>query len=268
MRICPALRKKEENDALHRQPALSNPFLPHDPKVQVTGLIEYPNHVVLLNKFSLLPSHLLVITRHYEAQTDRLTSANFGATLETMRLFGSDGEDKDVDKDDDKDDDYSDGQAVDWLAFYNSGAAAGASQHHRHFQAVPFPAATPIPIEAALPQPSGHGTVGPYSHFHHHFYRFTDTERSTCLLEACHREYEAAMLGMPAGTEAYNILLTTRWLLVVPRRMDPSTGAGPQMNALAFAGCLMVRSEEEYRQWRVRAEADPHPFSQTTIPIR
>lgn len=229
-----------------------NPFLPYDPKVHVADLSECSDHVVLFNKFSLVPCHLLVITRHYERQVDRLTKANFAATLEAMGLFQDD-------------------PAVTWLAFYNSGLAAGASQHHRHFQLIPF-SSTSVPIESSLPRTAGRGVIEAFSHFHHYFYRFSDEESCAhAFTGARFEQYEAAMRWMPASAEGYNILFTKLWLLIIPRiTLRPSSlnaGVGPQMNALAFAGCLMVRSQEEYEAWLADAKANPLPFKHTTIPI-
>lgn len=46
-----------------------------------------------------------------------------------------------------------------------------------------------------------------------------------------------------AAQPSYNVLLTREWLMLVPRRAERH---GPlALNSLAFAGTMLVRSEEE-----------------------
>ena len=44
----------------------------------------------------------------------------------------------------------------------------------------------------------------------------------------------------------YNLLLTRRWMLLVPRSQEFVVGAS--VNALGFAGALLVRDEEQKRR--------------------
>lgn len=52
-----AEQKKEENDDKKEKP---NPFLNPDPALIVKGVDE---HLILLNKFAVIPNHLLVVTK-------------------------------------------------------------------------------------------------------------------------------------------------------------------------------------------------------------
>ena len=60
----------------------------------------------------------------------------------------------------------------------------------------------------------------------------------------------------PAGTPSYNVVLTLEHMHVVPRRAETHTLAGTgealSVNALGFAGMLLVKSERELEA--VRAE--------------
>ena len=58
-------------------------------------------HVGLLNKFYVVPHHLLIVTRHFESQESSLTPADFQTLWSCLAEYNS-------------------------LGFYNSGAAAGA----------------------------------------------------------------------------------------------------------------------------------------------
>jgi ATP adenylyltransferase len=81
-----------------------------------------PTHYVLLNKFNVLPHHLLVVTRRFEPQEAPLTLQDFEALARSV-------------------------PGPDWLAFHNAGRDAGASQPRKHLQLVPMPR---IPIEPFL----------------------------------------------------------------------------------------------------------------------
>ncbi len=53
----------------------------------------------------------------------------------------------------------------------------------------------------------------------------------------------ATAAAVAAGSVSYNVLMTTRWLVLVPRRQER---CGPlPLNSLAFGGTLLVRSEED-----------------------
>ena len=84
------------------------------------------------------------------------------------------------------------------LAFYNCGTDAGASQPRKHLQLVPMPQ---IPIEPFLDS----GSELPFRHAFVRICAMTDLyERYRELLAAC-------------GTAPYNLLVTRRWMLLVPR---------------------------------------------------
>jgi ATP adenylyltransferase len=201
-----------------REPAGFDPFLPYDPALFVADLS--PTHVCLLNKYSVIDDHLLVVTRAFEDQGALLTRADFEALARC--LDGADG-----------------------LAFYNSGPVAGASQRHKHLQLVPAlgPADRRAPIEAAviaaLP-PSGVGTV-PALPFAHAGARIDAAagERPEAL-RRCYAALLAAVDRAHPGA-AYNLLATRDWMLAVPRVRERWDGVS--INALGFAGALLVKSD-------------------------
>jgi ATP adenylyltransferase len=208
-----------------------NPFLPYDEDLFVVDLS--PSHLCLLNKFNVVDHHLLIVTRAFEDQETLLTLRDFEAMWTCM----------------------AEGQ---WLAFYNSGEIAGASQPHKHLQLVPLPLAdggVAIPIEAILPS-LDEGTVGavpglPFAHalvmddFAKH-----PPKRAA---EICSRHYDVMVrtLSLLNGTRPaeeprlapYNLLVTDRWMLLVPRAEEFFDTIS--VNALGFAGALLARNEHE-----------------------
>lgn len=241
VRVAANLARKEAVRLTPQTQPPRDPFLPYEPDLFVADLS--PTHVALLNKFNVIDQHLLIVTRRYEPQEALLDAADFGALVEAMR-------------------------AIDGLGFYNGGTAAGASQPHKHLQMVPLPLgdggpATPdhgvngTPIESLLGGAQAvHGArpiaIVPALRFRHAFARVdlgpgsgTASEAARVALD-CYRALLDAVdvpsidVGGVAHQGApYNLLVTRRWMLVVPRSAECAEGMS--VNALGFAGSFFVR---------------------------
>ncbi len=223
-----------------------DPFAPpYDPALRVAEL--GPAHVCLLNKFNVLERHALIVTRELAPQDELLDRADLTALAGCLA-------------------------ALDALGFYNGGREAGASQPHKHLQLVPLPLAAPppstaaggalglagnaarVPIEAVLgpPGPPGRPLEVAALPFPHRLVWLAPGCWSDPQEHARHSlaAYRAALaeLGL-ADTFApgerqrapYNLLVTREWLLAVPRAGEEV--AGIPVNALGYAGALLVRDE-------------------------
>ncbi|MFL9868177.1 phosphorylase [Paraburkholderia fungorum] len=205
-----------------------NPFLPYDPDLFVADLSD--THLALLNKFNVIDHHLLIVTRCFKSQDALLDLADFAAWAACMAEF-------------------------DGLGFYNGGAQAGASQHHKHLQIVPLPLAEsgpPIPIESVLEFADMEGSIGrlpglPFRHAFAYLERglAASTQAAHAALDCYHALLEAVGLraievnGELHQSASYNLLITARWMLLVPRSSERVEGIS--VNALGFAGSLFVR---------------------------
>lgn len=217
-----AARVREATDAqAPGRPA--NPFLPYEPDMFVCDLPSA--HVCLFNKFNVLDRHLLIVTRAFADQDDALDAGDFAALAPLLEALGG-------------------------LGFYNGGTVAGASQPHKHLQLVAGPLAPtgpPIPMEPLLAGAGADGVV-PALPIRHAFRRLDDTAPAT-LFSAYERTMDAAgidRMAVPGGRRSarpYNLLVTPRWMLVVPRRRECVHGIS--VNALGFAGSLFVRTPEQ-----------------------
>ncbi len=216
-----SLERKEET---RRAAPGCDPFLPYEPQLFVADLSD--SHVALLNKFNVLEHHLLVVTRAYADQESLIDRADFEALAACMREFES-------------------------LGFYNSGRPAGASQPHKHLQVVPVPLGPgggALPIEALLePLRGAKGLCRIPAFAFAHFFAWLPGSPSDAaqLHELYLQMLAAAGLSTEAATRVapYNLLLTRRWMLVVPRSREHF---GPvSVNALGFAGSLFVRGEAQ-----------------------
>ncbi len=185
----------------------ADPFADPEPQLVVRDLT--PTHRALLNKFSVLREHLLIVTREFEDQRSLLDERDFEALAACM-------EDAEV------------------LGFYNGGAEAGASQAHKHLQVVTLPLSPrhAVPMDALLARD------GADLPFRHAFARLAAGQVSRPA--EMRRTYEA--LRREAGlrvAQPYNLLVTHEWMLVVPRARDRFEGVS--VNSLAFAGSFFVR---------------------------
>ena len=228
VRILHSLAKKEK--AKIPGPT-SNPFLPYDPDLFVAPIS--PTHIALLNKYTVVEHHLLLVTRSFEDQQCQLTQKDCEALLIGLT-------------------------EIDGLAFYNAGPEAGASQSHKHLQLLaPGESMTPLPIDGLLRFAQVDGMVGtvPRLPFRHAYAPmdcdWTNPEKdSGASLHASYRKsLHAAGLsvdaatGSHAPTEPYNLLMTRRWMLLVPRSRECFEDIS--INALGFAGAFLVKNAQQ-----------------------
>jgi ATP adenylyltransferase len=215
-----------------------DPFAPYDPEMFVADVSA--SHVALLNKFPVVDGHLLFVTRDYEEQDAPLTLADFESFAWGLA-------------------------AIDGLGFYNSGPESGASQRHKHLQLVTLPFAcesgpdaeagirpeTLAPVDALLGRagsaPAGALERCPALPFAHALTRlevdWSEPPAAARTLGALHDELRAAT-GLAGGSAVpYNLLLTRRWMLLVPRSAE--CWRQMSVNALGFAGSLFVRDDEQ-----------------------
>jgi ATP adenylyltransferase len=241
LRVMDSIRRREAATARQRGQAArgagSDPFAPCDPDLLIGDLGD--RHRCVLNKFPAFDNHLLIVTRDFEHQQRLLTVADLQALW--MALAGMDG-----------------------LAFYNGGPTAGASQPHKHLQLLPLPLAEgepPVPIAATFGRARWRDGVGRVAGlpFAHALARIPEGleadphQAAVASLGWYHRLLAAVGLSRRPGqtTQAgpYNLLMTRRWMLVIPRRHDDWRGCS--VNALGFAGSLLARDQQELD--RIRA---------------
>jgi sulfate adenylyltransferase (ADP) / ATP adenylyltransferase len=216
-----------------RGAAAPNPFLPFDPKLFVADISR--THVALLNKFALIPHHMLIVTRRFEAQEALLCDADFEALCVCLAQ-------------------------VDGLTFYNGGAVAGASQPHKHLQMVPLPlesAGSFTPIDAVLDSVRDQkGILAVPGLIFPHAFTWLDpglfeqdrdaAAQIASLYSRLHHRIGIHAIernGERHQSGPWNLLVTRKWMLAVPRQCEDFRGVA--INALGFAGSLFVRDEKQ-----------------------
>lgn len=125
MRFSPALANKpNKTSSLPRhepQPKPFNPFEAPPPALTVAAI--EPDHLLVLNKFAIVPEHSILITRAFQPQTHLLAAGDLAAAHACTRAYRNDAQ-RAPDE-------------TDLFVFFNSGAHSGASQPHRHLQLLP-----------------------------------------------------------------------------------------------------------------------------------
>lgn len=235
VRVIDSLARKEAakkySVAGTRQP---NPFLPYEQALWVTHLSD--THVCLLNKFNVVDHHILIVTREYESQDTWLTLADFEALAGCLL-------------------------EIEGLGFYNGGTQAGASQHHKHLQLIPFvhPQEAPhLPLSAWVDaqnhqlQTSHHLAGLP---FHHSIRLFSQTWNPSSHLSitgSLLKTYQQLMtdigldLETPKPTVPYNLLVTRQWMMAIPRSQESYAGIG--VNSLGYSGWLLVKTTSDLQR--------------------
>jgi ATP adenylyltransferase len=241
VRSVSSLARKAEAASVATTPAANdgNAFLPAEPELTVGDVS--PTHVGVLNKYPVVPHHLLVVTKRFVPQEAPLDRDDFAAVAACLH-------------------------AIDGLAFYNAGREAGASQPHKHLQLVPLPLGAgswDVPMEALFDSWAAAGAVLRLLRlpFRHAFALldpplFEDRAHAADRLlelydaaaEAIGVVEEGAANDESKRTAPYNLLVTRRWLLAVPRSREKFESIS--VNALGFAGSLFVRDAAEMERLR------------------
>jgi sulfate adenylyltransferase (ADP) / ATP adenylyltransferase len=217
----------------------SNPFIGYDDDLFVADVSA--THVCLLNKFPVMANHLLIVTRTPESQENVLNLEDFEALFIGLAGLGGLG----------------------FLGFYNGGRVAGASQPHKHLQLVPLPIGRDgpaLPMEPLIAAARAGCLVDamPGVPFRHAFAWLDPDlkERPLAAAAAAHDVYLGMLDALfPSPAEApwkrgerqpapYNLLVTQRWILLVPRAADEF--ASIPVNALGYAGSFFIWSDEQW----------------------
>ncbi len=224
--VLEGLEHKEKVSGEQRA-AGEDPFARPDPSLLVADLS--PTHRVLLNKFNVLAVHLLLVTRAFEDQDELLTPAD----LEALALC--------LDE-------------IDGLGFYNAGRVAGASQAHKHLQLVPLPLGpgplgTPMDVLLHHAPRGAPGRLGelPFPHAALRIPEGRVTASDAPFLLSAYREL-LAWCGIAGPGRPYNLLVTRRWMLLVPRSRERFEDFS--VNSLGFAGSLLVRDPDQLERVR------------------
>jgi ATP adenylyltransferase len=244
IRVASALAGRQRRLASRSDDRRANPFLPPDPDLVVGAIAE--SHLCVLNKYPVIDDHALIVTRDFQDQLAPLDRADFVALWTCLREGG--------------------------LAFYNAGAAAGASERHRHLQLVPTPVGEPpLPTPFDAVQADAHFDDGigriaalPFLHGIGRLRAIANhppAEAAEVLLGLY--QLLARAFGCNRHGQPYNLIVSRDWMLIVPR--SRAQWRGVNVNGLGFAGALMVPGREELDV--LRREGPLRVLAHVAVPV-
>ena len=206
-----------------------NPFLPYETDLFIKEVSN--SHIMLLNKFPVIPNHVLIVTKKFEQQTSPLNQKDFNSIFTCIRDLDS-------------------------FIFYNSGSTAGASQSHKHLQLIPRDMVKQSFIDhiddwlTTITFHRGQVQAWPTFPFKHALTKIDITESDhpgstpEQLITAYNKLRESLEIKSETGNKkGYNLLLTRQWMMMVPRSQE--TFCDVSINAMGFAGILLALNDSQ-----------------------
>lgn len=199
-----------------------------DPGLVVTKVLE--THLLVLNRYCVFrPQYLILTLDSYQKQTDTLDEADLSAAWSVLQNM-----------------------KTDHFIIFNCGTEAGCSRLHKHMQVIPRPTGfTLFPDKEDLDS-----SATPFMYY----IKRLDSQGKTSsdlpysLLETYKRlctEAQAAWQSSVSETSEYfphNMVLTQRWIMVIPRRKAEVQGASA--NAAGMMGMVWVTNDNQLDQWK------------------
>jgi ATP adenylyltransferase/5',5'''-P-1,P-4-tetraphosphate phosphorylase II len=199
-----------------------------DPELVVTKVSG--THLLVLNRYCVFrPQYLILTLDSFKRQTETLDEADLSAAWSVLQNM-----------------------KTDHFIIFNCGPEAGCSRIHKHMQVIPRPTdftlfpdkegldLSAVPFKYYIKRLSGQGKTSanlPYS--------LLETYKSLCT------EARAAWQSSAKGKSEYlphNMVLTKRWILVLPRRKCEVNGASA--NAAGMMGMVWVTNENQMDHWK------------------
>jgi ATP adenylyltransferase len=280
LRFCPALANKPSgapnSDKSTVKPKF-DPFQDPSPELLIARIPrENPTHILVLNKFPVIPNHFILATKEWKLQTDILEKEDLEAAYSCIKAWGEENR-------------ANDASPKRLFAFFNSGNESGASQPHRHLQFLPVEAMsqsesgswqplTDVVSSQSISSASKYlrSAQVPFAHFALPLPPNPSPDTLHTIYLSLYRAGLAAAQGnsgdvsqMTSGPAAisYNLAMTDSVMLICPRRnesarisVDSATSrevseAGiVALNGTILAGTLMVKAEAEWDELRRHPE--------------
>jgi len=234
VRLASTLQNKPNALAKTTEAKAFNPFLPPDPELLI-DVLPGGTHNLLLNKFNVVPFHLLVTTVNFQSQMDILNINDLRSTWACVKSFNA-------------------------LAFFNCGKESGASQPHKHLQLLPLPIDQAIPDVNFPLEPLLLNSYQGYEEnqifvirglpFKHACLRIAqdenDAEKLTSNYLNLYRSLHLDEIDeQTKERKSYNFLMTSHWMLLIPRMKEKYINIS--VNSVGFAGTILVKSEEDQK---------------------
>ena len=247
----PSLLKKPERG--DEETKKRNPFEEPEPELTVAAdLYGEGEYKLLLNKFPVVPEHLLLVTKKFKPQTSALEPKDL---LTAYRLL------QDLDDED---------EMIRNVVFYNCGPSSGSSQDHKHLQMFKLPQKfTPFQDKICsgkdhfIPDMRTEPLQDQKLSFAHFVVPLPEEEEVNedllamtfvSLLQRTLTFFQDWSNERPNMQTGYNVLMTKQWMCLVPRSASKSKDLDIGLNATGYAGLVLVKHEDVWQ----KLQEDPH----------
>lgn len=247
----PSLLKKPERG--DKEAEKRNPFAEPEPELTVCeDLFGEGEYKLLLNKFPVVPEHLLLVTKEFKPQTSTLSPKDLITAYKLLQEL------------DDED------EMVRNVVFYNCGANSGSSQDHKHLQMFKLPEKFTLfqdrlcnGKEHYVPNVRTEPLQDSKLSFAHFAVPLPDEKEVdeellamtfVSLLQRTLTFFQDWTNEKPELETGYNVLLTKEWLCVVPRSASKSKELNIGLNATGYAGLVLVKHEDVWE----KLQENPH----------
>ncbi|KAL3234246.1 Diadenosine 5',5'''-P1,P4-tetraphosphate phosphorylase 2 [Nakaseomyces bracarensis] len=241
----PNLQKKPERE--EAQESKTDPFASPEPELTVLEDLNEDNQFkLLLNKYPVIPNHVLLVTKEFKHQNTTLTPPELYVAYKLLTKM-----------------DASEGKRH--MVFYNSGPNSGSSQDHKHLQMLAIPDEF-VPFQDRLSAGKDHFLPDfkteplqdekmPFAHF---LLPLPQIEESVdedlmamtyfSLLQRTLTFFQDWTNEKPQLERSYNFLLTKKWMCLVPRSSTKAECVELGFNSVGYAGLVLVKKEDVYKQ--------------------
>lgn len=245
-----------------------DPFNPVDPNLLVSDSL-FSTHNLVLNKYCIVPYHLLVTTKDFQPQTDALNFNDLKATVSTMVLAN---------------------ELKPLLGFYNCGPVSGGSQPHKHLQVLPMNNKGSAPIFEVWNKHQDQIEEGKLTiftnikyllnniligksnqiielPFHHFITKFSDFPQTVAevddfiakilpVYEEMLNQTQTLVSNSNPGRISYNFLISNSYMMILPRSQEGFILGGRfiSVNSLGVAHMMLAIDSQQVEDYKLGLE--------------
>ncbi|CCE63479.1 hypothetical protein TPHA_0E03900 [Tetrapisispora phaffii CBS 4417] len=201
---------------------------------------------LLLNKYPIVENHTILATKTFQKQNLALSPKELFTSYKYLSKL-----------------DDSTNDEVKYMMFYNCGDLSGSSVDHKHLQFIPLPknfntiqdnlvSGKTHFLPTVREEPLQHEKTS-FAHFAIPLPDNSDDVDEDLLAMAYFSLLQRALTFFQdwlnerpefTGKTSYNVMMTKKWLSVVPRSSPVSKTLGLNLNATAYVGLLLIKDEE------------------------
>lgn len=223
-----------------------DPLAAHEPELLVLEDIDGSGNLKLvLNKFPTTENHSLLITNEFKNQLSALTPEELMTSYRLISKMDNEDEDKRH------------------MIIYNSGPQSGSSQKHKHLQLFELPEKF-TPFQDVLTNGKDHFLPNikeeplqddkvSFAHFvlplPEESEEVTEDLLAMCYFSLLQRTltfFQDWLNETPDLVKSYNLLLTKKWICLVPRSSIKAKSLNVGFNSLGYAGILLIKDQESF----------------------